>query len=149
MKHTKVRRVNLMLSRISPSGMTIWTPSIILNFFPRFVRLFCNFISKQIGLPCRLFFLLKPHSNKNVKYEVQKHQPSQQKEIVSQIMIFTIDMIFIWVPFMSFMGCSCDCVHNTNKSCPKISSQTYREQMHANDNTLKRFWCLRVSQLQT
>ena len=121
MKHTEVRRVNPMLSRISPSGMTIWTPFIVLNFFPRHARLFfvCNAISKQVCFPCRLFFLLKTLSNKDVKYEVQKHQPSQQKEIVSQTMIFTIDIIFIWVPFIALIGCSSECVHNNNKSCPK------------------------------
>ena len=146
-----VRRVNPMLSRISPGGMTIWTPFIVPNFFPPHARLFfvCNIISKQIGLPCRLYFLLKTHSNKNVKHEVQKHQPSQQKEIVSQMRNFTIDIIFIWVPFMTFIGCSRDCVHNTNKSCPDKTSQTLREQVHAHNNTLKRFWCLRVSEFQT
>ena len=139
MKHTEGRRVNAMLSRLSPGGMTIWTPFIILNSFAPFARLFfaCNIISKQFGLPCRLFFLLKPHSNKNVHYEVQKHQPSQQKEIVSQMRNFTIDMIFIWVPFTTFIGCSCDCVHNNNKTCPDKTSQTYRKQIYAHNNTLK------------
>ena len=139
MKHTEVRRVNAMLSRISPGGMTIWTPFIVLNFFPPYARLFfvCNVISKQIGLPCRLFFLVKTHSNKNVHYEIQKYQPSQHKEIVSQMRNFTIDVIFIWVPFMTFIGCSCNCVHNNNKGYPDKTSQTKREQIHAHNNTLK------------
>ena len=99
---------------------------------------FCLQYNQQtIWLSLPTLFSLKPHSNKNVNDEVQKHQPSQQKEIVSKIMIFTIDMIFIWIPLMTLIGCSCDCVHNSNKTCPDKTSQTCREQIHAHNKTLK------------